>query len=253
MTGSWPDGAADFVLAIADTKLMLSHWYADQAFLGPNIADNIALLSLTQDEYGHTRQFYLQLESQGRSSEWLHGDRDAEEFANAATTDRPAEDWTEFEVRFGLTDRAGLLMVDAIVHEHFAGLTDKIAEEEVSHVDFHDGWLEHLATEEPRAFQAALEDALPDILAYIGPATYDDGTDPLVEAAFTDRSVATLRESFLDHCRSLVDGTEVTVPAVDGPVRGEWDGGRRRTVTGGVDDEVLTSIRGVRNTEFAAE
>lgn len=249
----WPEEAVDYVQALADTKLLLSHWYAEQAFTGPTIQDNIALFSLTQDEYGQVRQFFIQLEAQGRDGDWLRGDRDGEEFHNAATTDEPAPDWPSFEVRFGLTDRAAHLMLDAIVHDDFAGLTDKMSEEEFSHFDFHDGWLEHLAAAEPEAFQAALEESLDDVLAFIGPAEYDDDADPLLAAGFTDRSVAELRGAFLDHLEGIVEGTDVTVPEPDPVSLDEWDAPRRRIVGGGIDASVLDSIRGTRNREFAAE
>jgi ring-1,2-phenylacetyl-CoA epoxidase subunit PaaC len=253
MSDDWPPEAVDYVQAIADTKLMLSHWYAQQAFSGPTIQDNIALFSLTQDEYGQVRQFFLQLEGQGRDGDWLRIERESEEFANAATTDDAAPDWTRFEVRFGLTVRAAHLMYDAIVHEDFAGLTDKMSEEEYSHFDFHDGWLEHLADSKPAEFQEALEEALPDMLAFIGPAEYDDDSDPLLRAGFTDRSVAELREAFLDHLATLTEGTEVEIPEPDPVSVAEWNRQRRRIVDGGIDADVLESIRGTRNKEFAAE
>lgn len=247
----WSSEAVEFVQAIADTKLMLSHWYAEQAFIGPNIQDNIALFSLTQDEYGQVRQLFLQLEGQGRDGDWLRSDREGEAFANAATTDGPAPDWVRYEVRFGLTDRAALLMFDAIVHEDFAGLTDKMSDEEVSHVDFHDGWLEHLAETRPAEFQAALEESLADVLAFIGPAAYDDETDPLVASGFTDRSAAELREAFLDYLAGVVDGTDVEIPEPDPVDPAAWDERRRRLVGGGIDAETLDTIRGTRNQEFA--
>ncbi|UIP01494.1 phenylacetate-CoA oxygenase subunit PaaI (plasmid) [Halobaculum sp. CBA1158] len=253
MTDDWTPEAVDYVQAIADTKLMLSHWYAEQAFIGPTIQDNIALFSLTQDEYGQVRQFFLQLEGQGRDADWLRSDRDGDEFFNAATTDEAAPDWTRFEVRFGLTDRAAHLMFDAIVHDDFTGLTDKMSEEEYSHFDFHDGWLEHLAEAEPAEFEAALEESLADVLAFIGPAAYDDETDPLVASGFTDRSVAELREAFLDHLAGLIEGTSVTVPDPDPVSTAEWDERRRRLIGGGIGPDVLETIRGDRNKEFAME
>jgi ring-1,2-phenylacetyl-CoA epoxidase subunit PaaC len=249
----WPGVAVDYVQAIADTKLMLSHWYAEQAFLGPNINDNTALLSLTQDEYGHARQLFFRLEKQGRDGDWLRGDRDGSELSNAATTDGPAPDWTTFEVAFGLTDRAALLLLDAIDHEDFAGLTDKIAEEEYSHTDFHDGWLEHLATTNPAGVQAALADALPDILAFLGPATYDAETDPVYATGFTDRPVSDLRTALLDHCEAVTDGTDVTVPDPDPIDETVWNEQRRRIADTAVATDVLETIRGTRNREFAAE
>jgi ring-1,2-phenylacetyl-CoA epoxidase subunit PaaC len=253
MSDDWSPEAVDFVQSLADTKLMLSHWYADQAFLGPNMGDNIALFSMTQDEYGQVRQFYLQLDRQGRDENWLRSERDTGDFYNAATTDGPAADWTEFEVKFGLTDRAALLLLDAIDHEDFTGLTDKMAEEEYSHTDFHDGWLEQLAAANPAAFQAALEDSLDDVLAFLGPAAYDEDTDPLYASGFTDRSVAELRDAFLDYLAGIVEGTDVDVPEPTEVPLESWNEERRRVAAGSIEPDVLETIRGTKNTEFAAE
>lgn len=253
MSADWSPEAVDFVQSLADTKLLLSHWYADQAFLGPNIGDNIALFSMTQDEYGQVRQFYLQLDRQGRDEDWLRSERDTRDFSNAATTDGPAADWAEFEVKFGLTDRAALLLLDAIDHEDFTGLTDKMAEEEYSHTDFHDGWLEYLAHEDPAAFQAALEDHFEDVLAFIGPAAYDEDTDPLYTSGFTDRSVAELRGAFLDYLDDITEGSDVVVPEPAEVPLESWDEERRRVAAGSIEGSVLESIRGTENLEYAAE
>lgn len=252
MSGEWPPEAVDYVQSIADTKLMLSHWDAECAFLGPHIADNIALLSQVQDEYGHARQLFFLLEAQGRDPEWLRGERDSEEFRNAPTTDGSADGWPELVVRTGLTDRATLLMLDAIVHDDFAGLVEKISEEEVSHLEFHDAWLETLAETEPAAVEAALAEALPDVLALLGPVEFDGDDDPLVAAGFTDRSAVELREVLLDQVEGHLAGGDVTLPDVEGPTLAEWDAERRRVGSGGIEARVLGSLQGVENREFAA-
>jgi ring-1,2-phenylacetyl-CoA epoxidase subunit PaaC len=249
---TWPKGAVDYVQAIADTKLILSHRYADQGFLGPNLADNIALFSLTQDEYGHVRQLFRKLETQGCDEDWLRQGRDADEFSNAATIDQPPADWLEYETRVGLTDRAALLMLDAIDHEDFVGLTDKISEEEYSHLDFHDGWLKYFAATKPDEFQAALEEILPDVLAFIGPAEYDEDTDPLFTAGFTDRSISELRETFMSYCEDITDRTSVTVPNLETFDLATWDEERRRISDRAIERETIESLQGTENQEFAA-
>lgn len=253
MSDEWPAEAVDYVQAVADTKLMLSHWYAECAFLGPNIADNIALLSQVQDEYGHARQLFFLLEAQGRDPDWLRGERDSREFRNAATLDEPADDWLELLVRSSLTDRAALLMLDAIVHEDFDGLVEKISEEEYSHLEFQDAWFRTLAESEPGAVEVALSEALPDVLAFLGPAEYDDESDPVVQTGFTDRSPRALREALVEHVDDLLAGTDVEVPDLDGPSLDVWDSERRRTVDGGPEARVIDAIRGVENREFAVK
>lgn len=249
----WPDGAADYVQAIADTKLVLSQRYAERMLSGPSLEDSIAGASAAQDEAGQVRQLFRLLEQQDIDREWLHNEREPEEYANAASLDDSADDWTEFLVQSALTDRAAWLLLDAIVEDEFEGMVQKMGEDEYFHLEHHDGRLETLAGDDPAALEAAFEKYLPNVLAFVGPAEYDADADPLVEAGFTDRSAAEIHEALIEHYEDLLADTDVDVPDVDAPSEDDWDADRRRVGGGSVEAEAVTELQGARNEEYLIE
>jgi ring-1,2-phenylacetyl-CoA epoxidase subunit PaaC len=248
----WPDAAVDYVQAIADTKLRLGQRYGEWMLKGPNLEDDISGASNAQDEIGQVRQLFRLLKRQGVDDEWLESERDPEEYANAATLDSEAEAWPTFIVQAALTDRAAWLLLDAIDHDDFTGMVQKMGEDEYFHLEHHDGRLETLAADQPAAVEAALEEYFPQILAFVGPATYDADSDPLVEAGFTDRPVAEIRAALFEHYEDLFEGTEVSVPPLDDdtPDPEEWDETRRRVGDGHVDPDVVDQLQGVSNREY---
>lgn len=252
---AWPDEALDYVQAIADTKLVLGFRYAERMASGQSIEDDVANMNLAQEEFGHVRQLYELLSRQGRGREWLEHDRDPGMYANAAPLDDPVPDWTSFVVVTGVVDRAAWLLTDAIAHSDLDGIREKIAQEEAYHLERSDAWLERLAEREPDTVEATLVDALPDVLAFIGPAEYDAETDPLVLEGFTDVPVVQRRERLLGHYRALFEGTDVSVDAADltGPDRAEWDPIRRRVSAGSLPTETVEVLQGGPNREFAVE
>ncbi|MFW5918144.1 MAG: Phenylacetic acid catabolic protein [Haloferacaceae archaeon] len=250
---AWPEEALDYVQAIADTKLVLGFRYAERMASGQSIEDDVANMNLAQEEFGHVRQLYGLLSDQGREREWLEHDRDPGMYANASPLDEPIPDWTSFVVTTGLVDRAAWLLTDAIAHPDLDGIREKIAQEEAYHLERADAWLEQLAEDDPEAVEAAIADALPGVLALVGPAEFDETTDPLVEAGFTDAPVAQRRDRLLSHYRALLEDTDVSLDAADtsGPDRAEWDPVRRRVSGGSLPTETVEVLQGTPNEEFA--
>lgn len=249
----WPDPAVDYVQAITDTKILLGQRYAQWSLAGPSLEDDIGGASAAQEEIGHVRQLVRELEAQGRDADWLNGDREPKEFANAASLDHIEGDWPTYLASIAPADRAAWYMLDAIDREDLDGLITKIGEDEYFHLEYHDARLKTLAAEDPETIQATLEETLPQALALIGPATYDESTDPLYDAGFTDRSVAELREAFAAHYRDLFTDTEVSLDNVewDAPPSENWDATRRRTGGGGIPESDITQISGEKNELFA--
>jgi len=249
----WSEPAVDYMQAIADTKILLGHRYAQWSLAGPSLEDNIGGAGAAQEEIGHVRQLVRKLEEQGRDADWLNGDRKPEEFANAASLDQIDGDWPEYLASIAPTDRAAWYMLDAIDQDDLEGLITKMGEDEYFHLEYHDARLETLAAEDPETIQATLEETLPQVLALIGPAEHDESADPVYNAGFTDRSVAELREAFADHYRELFADTDVSLEDVDwdAPPIEEWDETRRRASGGAVSEEDITQISGKQNELFA--
>jgi ring-1,2-phenylacetyl-CoA epoxidase subunit PaaC len=245
----WPEEAIELVQAIADTKFVLSQRYAEWMLAGPSLEDDIGGASAAQDEAGHVRQLFRLLAGEGREQGWLEGNREPAEFANAAPLDAASGSWTDHLVSVAVSDRAAWYLLDSIVHEDFSGLGEKIGEDEFFHLEYHDARLETLAADEPRALQSALGRTLPGALAFIGPADYDDGADPLVDTGFTDRSVTAIREGFLAYFDDCFAGTDVSLDAIDrhAPEIDEWNGTRRRIGEGEIEASTLDQLTGRKN------
>lgn len=248
----WPESAVDYVQAIADTKLVLGHRNAQWSLAGPSLEDDIGGASASQEEIGHFRQLVRELENQGREKDWLNGDREPEEFNNAACLDRIDGDWPVYVASIAPADRAAWYMIDAIDREDMEGLITKMGEDEYFHLEYHDARLETLAKEDPETIQETLETTLPQALAFIGPEADDDGEDSLFEAGFTGRSIAELRGAFADHYRDLFADTAVSLDGVDwdAPDRNEWDETRRRVGGGSINDTDVRQLRGTENELF---
>lgn len=255
MSDEWPDAAADYVQAIADTKLLLGQRYAQWSLAAPSLEDDIGGASAAQEEVGHVRQLFRLLEGQGRDPAWLRGERDPEAFSNAACLDRAGDTWLEFLAAVGPADRAAWLLLDAVDHDDFRGMVDKMGEDEYFHLEYHDARLLTLAEEQPDELTTALESSLPAALGFIGPASYDEGSDPVFAAGFTSQPAAVHRESFRTHYESLFEDTPVSLDGVDwdAPSEDEWDASRRRTDGGGISDADVELISGVRNQQFVVE
>lgn len=247
----WPDEAVTYVQSIADTKLLLSQRFSERILSGPSIEDNIAGASTVQDEVGQVRQLFRLLEGQGLDREWLHDEREIEEYANAESLDDSADSWVEFVVQTGLTDRASWLLLDAIDHEDFQGMVQKMGEDEYFHLEHHDGRMETIAENDPEALEAAFEKYLPQVLSFVGPAEYEAGEDPVTASGFTDRAATEMHEALVAHYEDLL-GDVIDVPGADSaPSLDEWNADRRRQNGGGFEQEVLEEIQGTRNKEYA--
>lgn len=252
---TWPEPAVEFVQAIADTKLILGHRYAQWLLGGPSLEDNMGGASTAQEELGHTRQLFRLLERQGRDPSWLEGDRAPDAFRNAASIDSRQDTWATFMCTAGPTDRAAWYLLDAIDHEDFTGLIEKIGEDEYFHLEYHDARLEALIEDDPAGMVATMESAMPDVLSFIGPPAYDANRDPLVESGFTDRSIVDVRAAFFDHYEQLLAGTPVSLASIDRdwPPLDDWDATRRRVGTGGIASSDIDQLTGKHNQLFRIE
>ncbi|WP_323192215.1 Phenylacetic acid catabolic protein [Halostella sp. PRR32] len=249
----WPDEAVEYLQAIADTKLVLGHRNAQWSLAGPSLEDDIGGSSAAQEEVGHVRQLFRMLQQQGRDDDWLQGDRDPTEFNNVSALDVIDGEWPEYVATIAPADRAAWYLLDAIDRDDMDGMITKIGEEEYFHLEYHDARLETLAEEYPSRIQETLEETLPQTMAFIGPSTYDDDADPLLDAGFTDTSIASIRDSFADHYRELFDDTPVSLDGVDwtAPDPDDWDETRRRVGSGGISDEDIRQLTGEENAMFA--
>ena len=255
MSGDWPEPAVDYIQAVADTKLLIGQRLAQWSLAGPTLEDDIGGASSAQEEIGHVRQLYRLLEQQGRDPDWLTGDREPAAFANAACVDHVGDDWIDFVASVGPADRAAWYLLDAIDHPDFAGMVDKMGEDEYFHLEYHDARLETLAQEQPADVQAALEETIPGALALLGPVDHAGDDDPVYASGFTARPADEMREAFEANYRELLADTEVSLDGIDwtAPEAADWDASRRRVGDGAISEADVELLRGTRNEVFVVE
>ncbi|MGI9015414.1 MAG: 1,2-phenylacetyl-CoA epoxidase subunit PaaC [Phycisphaerales bacterium] len=140
---------ADFLLAIADDKLILGHRNSDWTGLGPILEEDIAFSSLAQDNIAHASALYEFVSSLiGKNAHQIAFGRDVHAFRSAAILEGPDDFnyatalarqlfYAHFEVlRLG--------RVAASVHPPLAALAKRLAKEQGVQVEHVDGWIARL-------------------------------------------------------------------------------------------------------------
>lgn len=174
----------EFLLSVADDKLILGHHNSDWTGLGPILEEDIAFSSLAQDEIAHAQSLYrLAGELAEKGEDDLAFGRTVDEFRCATVVEPPDDfDWSVAIVRQFLCDHFDLLRLTRLANSSWKPLADlarRIAAEERVHVEHADSWIRRLATgtdESRQRIVAAIER-----LAPIAPTLFEpvDGQDVL--------------------------------------------------------------------------
>lgn len=209
------------LLAVADTKWVLGHWYIKVMHNGRSVADFSSLAGIVQEELGQTRSIFRYLEEAAELQPGTleHG-REAHEIRSMHVLDRPPSGWGDFIATMAVAELATLSLCDVIAErltpeEELRGLLDKVFQEEYFHELLVRGWLQTLTGDDLTASRAALSgDRLVGAFAWFG-----QGGGPVFDAArsgFETRLRDVLGES------GVGDG-EVVAKALDQAQRTAWD------------------------------
>ena len=93
------------LLALADDEICLGHWYATWMGLGPFLEEDLATMSIAQDELGHARALYVLVEPDGDLDAVAYG-RPAEAYRSSWLAEDACPTWEELFVRHLLYDEA---------------------------------------------------------------------------------------------------------------------------------------------------
>ncbi len=153
----------DFLLAMADDEMILSHRDSEWTGHGPILEEDIAFSNIAQDEMGHARLWYGLLESlTGKTPDHLVFFRQPSGFRNIQMVELPNGDWGFSMLRQYLFDTAEMYRLSHLIHSSYqplAGVAAKIRQEEIYHVRHTHHWIKRLGlgtTESNRRMQKAL-------------------------------------------------------------------------------------------------
>jgi phenylacetate-CoA oxygenase PaaI subunit len=219
----------NLIVVLADTKYFLGRRISEWAPGAPFLEAAVACAAIAQEELGHSRALYPLLEELPWPNHPVplerEGDRDRR--YSAAFLDRPFPTWSHTVAACALIDTAVNTMFDALVDARFESLASRIRralEEE----RFHRGYAESLTRRivvTPKgaiAFQRRVDEALPEMLCWFGPAG-EAGVEALLADGILSRANEELRQRYLARVAPLLLEVGMTLPARWSLEDGIWE------------------------------
>ncbi len=161
----------DMLLSLGDDEFILGYWDSEWTGVAPMLEEDVACSSIAQDEIGHARLFYQQVEAlTGTNIDRLAYGRQPHEYRQIQLVDHARGNWAFTIARQFLYDTADQLRLASLRSSAYVPLAQDIAKierEEVYHQMHVHIWLERLANSTPEGRQRleqALEHLWPDAL-----------------------------------------------------------------------------------------
>ena len=229
------------LLCIADSTMILAHWYIKVLPNGRSIPDFLAIAAMAQDELGAARGLYEVIE--GKASNTSFEDRvRGEEIRSMAVLDNPPSCWVDFVVTAYLVERAVLGMLSTFEGgkwNQLTGFTRKLKGEARYHLLQTQGWFQSACGTDPDAVASSLRERLPVVVEWFGP---DRESDELAQVGFRTVSVVEAARQLIDSVAGEFEGWGVDVP-VSAPSWKGWSSTRRRC-SGCVPEELMALVVG---------
>ncbi len=233
-------GLRRLIVPVADDEWMMGHRGSEWLALAPDLEEDLALSSISQDEIGHAKLFYDLAHDLGEPSaddQVYH--RPANRWRHADLTTKPRQGWAEWVVRRYLYETFDTVRRSALERVPYAPLLSalkKMDREEAYHLTHARSLMQTLAHGGPTS-QAKLQHALqddwplvPDLFEWVGPDESWAGLDigELAPSAMRRQFLATLKQDFLDWSVAWPenlgsaskkarrhDGSETLIPLLD--------------------------------------
>lgn len=244
---------ARVLLSLADNKRLLGMRYSEWILGAPTLEAGIACSAMAQDEWGHGRILYAMLKDFGRDPGPLEHERESDQYLSSELMDTAPDEWPLLLALNALLDTALSVQCQALSESRYTPLhykMGKLLDEERFHFEHARGWTGRLADTD--AGRAALAEAYG---AAIGPCLRwfgrSDGEIWLALSAegVIDGGPDEQRKRWIERVGPMLDavGLERPSPAGADLDWDGWDDDRRRTGSGGPDDDTLARVRGDKN------
>ena len=206
--------------------------YAEWCIAAPSLEADIAAAAMGLDDIGHSRVLYGSLRELGSAD-----GPDEGAYSNVPYLDRSWTDWTQFVAANAVLDSAFSVMIEALVNGNVEVLRSrlrKMLQEERYHYLHGRSWMR-----EAKA-AAAVDQAWREALEWFGPEGGDvDGFKAEGKLAYPVRDLHRMLQERV--------GGELPETAIDWSA---WDGTRRRTAPGGIDQATLDMLQGLAEKRY---
>lgn len=223
----------DMMLALADDEFILGYWDSEWTGVAPMLEEDVASSSIAQDEIGHARLLYQEIEAlTGTPADVLAYGRQPNEYRQIQLVDHQRGDWAFTIARQFLYDTADQIRLEALkdsAYELLAQDVVKIEREEAYHQMHVHAWLERLAnstSEARQRLEQAFERLWPDALGMFEEFV---GEEILLRKGILTISSAQLQQEWLATIAPIFERLHLPFPV------------SRVEYTFGQDEEALTT------------
>ena len=207
----------EYLLRLADDRLVLGHRTSEWCGHGPILEEDIALANIALDLIGQASMLLKlagETEGKGRSEDDLAYLRDDLAFRNALLVELPRGDFAFTIVRQFFYGVAAFYQLDALrtsAHPALAGIAAKAVKETRYHVRHAGEWVLRLGdgTEESHARAQA---AVDELWRYTGELFLTDATDATLVAAGLAPDAAAAREPWRAQVTDVLKRATLAVP-----------------------------------------
>jgi ring-1,2-phenylacetyl-CoA epoxidase subunit PaaC len=208
----------DYLLRLADDRLMLGHRLSEWCGHAPILEEDIALANIALDLIGEANlllQLAGEVEGAGRDADALAYFREAIQFRNAQIAELPNGDFAVTITRQLLTSLHSALLWERLqssTHAGLAGVAAKAYKEARYHVRHSADWMRKLGggTDESHARAQA---ALDDLWRYTGELFESDALEERLAQAGVAVDGSALRERWRAQIASVLEEATLTMPA----------------------------------------
>lgn len=216
---------AQYLMSLADDRLVLGHRLSEWTGHGPILEEDIALANIALDLIGQANLLLGaagEAEGQGRDADALAYFRDAREYRNVQLVELPIGDFGFTIVRQFLFDAWDVLLTEALSkssHEVLAGIAAKAHKEARYHLRHSAEWVIRLGDgtdESHRRAQAALDECW----RFTGEMFEADDATRALAARGIGVDPASLRARWDERVQAVVRQATLTLPTDPAQMRG---------------------------------
>ena len=207
----------DFLLRLADDRLVLGHRLSEWCGHAPILEEDIALANIALDLIGQASMLLKlagEVEGKGRNEDTLAYFRDAIEFRNVQLVELPNGDFAVTIVRQFLFDAWDVLVLEQLTkaaNTQLAGIAAKALKEAKYHLRHTAEWLRMLGDGTAES-HARAQRALDDLWPYAGELFLADAVDAQALASGSGFDVEALRPRWRQTVEQVLAEATLTVP-----------------------------------------
>jgi ring-1,2-phenylacetyl-CoA epoxidase subunit PaaC len=207
----------EYVLRLADDRLVLGHRLSEWCGHGPILEEDIALSNIALDLIGQASMLLKlagEVEGKGRSDDMLAYFRDAIEFRNVQLVELPNGDFAATIVRQFLFDAWDVLVLDGLTratNESLAGIAAKALKEAKYHLRHSAEWVRMLGDGTPESHRRA-QAALDALWPYTTELFLSDDIDRQAVAGGSGVDVESLRPRWRETVEQVFAEATLTIP-----------------------------------------